>query len=584
MTDLTASLGGRAALVTGASRGIGHAIAAELLSRGASVTITARKPDELRAAAKELVEGPAGGAADRVLAVAGNAGSAESRAESVDRTMATFGRLDILINNTGINPVYGPLVDADLDAVRKIFDLNVVAAIGYVQLAYRAWMRDNSGSVVNLASVGGLRSTGVIAAYGASKAALIRLTEELAWQLGPSIRVNAVAPGVIKTKFAAALYAEGEDKVSAAYPMKRLGNPEDVAALVGFLVSDQASWITGETVRWTAESSPRGPWADREWKRVLEHPFPLTSPQSTGASVQRRPDRPGQHVQERGGLAVGERGDVVDHGTAVGGRRGAELGAGELDQVVQARREAGAVALLGEPRGQAVHQRDQHGRLSALVGGEVRAAQHEALVHELEHRHLVPLRHCQRDVGRAHRRVVVDGHPRHQARRPTRRELRDRPLPRHRPVERHGQQSVDQVVADACHGGAEGVVVVGPGILVPQAPPQPLQVRTGAGRARAPAVSAPARQLGGHPGLLQHADAVEVLQIVDGVGDVVGGVHHGCLHRLLPRTDRERRPGGDEIVQLGGVRGELGRARGGCAGQRTAPARRQHGGRGCGSG
>src|SRR5436309_5075109 len=110
MTDLT----GRAALVTGASRGIGHAIAAELLARGASVTITARKPEELAAAAKELVEGPAGGTEDRVLAVAGNAGSAQSREASVQRTMAAFGRLDILVNNAGINPVYGRLVDADL--------------------------------------------------------------------------------------------------------------------------------------------------------------------------------------------------------------------------------------------------------------------------------------------------------------------------------------------------------------------------------------------------------------------------------------------------------------------------------------
>ncbi|MGH3902257.1 MAG: SDR family oxidoreductase [Pseudonocardiaceae bacterium] len=248
MTDPTLDLAGRTALISGASRGIGHAIATVLLARGAAVTITARKPDELRAAADELA-GTVEGAADRVLALPGNAGDPAARAEAVDRTVERFGSLDVLVNNTGISPVYGPLMQADLGAVRKTFDVNVVAALGFVQQAHRAWMGEHGGAVVNMASVGGLRSTGSIAAYGMSKAAMIRLTEELAWELGPSIRVNAVAPAVVKTKFSTALYAHGEEQVAKAYPMGRLGTPADVASLVAFLVSDAASWITGETVR-----------------------------------------------------------------------------------------------------------------------------------------------------------------------------------------------------------------------------------------------------------------------------------------------------------------------------------------------
>jgi len=244
MSDFT----GRAALITGASRGIGLAIAAELLAGGASVAITARKQDELDAAVAQLA-GPLPEGDRRVIAVAANSGRDEDRERAVRRAIEAFGRLDVLVNNTGINPTYGDLMSADLGAVRKIFDVNVVAALGFVQLAWHAWMGEHGGGVVNIASVGGLRSTGAIAAYGASKAALIRLTEELAWQLGPRVRVNAVAPAVVKTQFATALYTGREDEASAQYPMKRLGRPEDVAKLVAFLVGDDAAWITGETVR-----------------------------------------------------------------------------------------------------------------------------------------------------------------------------------------------------------------------------------------------------------------------------------------------------------------------------------------------
>ncbi|GLW94305.1 SDR family oxidoreductase [Actinokineospora globicatena] len=242
----TAEYAGRAALVTGASRGIGLAIATELARRGAAVAISSRKQDDLDAAAASIT---AAAPDARVLAVAGNTGVDADRERVVARTVDELGGLDVLVNNTGINPVYGPLVDVDLDGVRKIFDTNVVAALGFVQLAYHSWMAAHGGVVINIASVAGLRSSGVIAAYGASKAALVRLTEELAWQLGPGIRVNAVAPAVVKTRFATALYADREEEASAAYPMKRLGTPEDVADLVAFLCSDQASWITGETVR-----------------------------------------------------------------------------------------------------------------------------------------------------------------------------------------------------------------------------------------------------------------------------------------------------------------------------------------------
>jgi NAD(P)-dependent dehydrogenase (short-subunit alcohol dehydrogenase family) len=240
MNDFT----GKAALVTGATRGIGLGIATEIVARGGNVCITARNPDELEQAVAALDPDRIG----RAIAARGSADDVAHQKAAVAATLDTFGRLDYLVNNAAINPQYGPLMDADLGAVRKIFEVNVVAVLSWTQEAWRAWQQQNGGAVLSVASVGGLRAGAPIGAYNTSKAALIHLTRQLAIELSPRVRVNAIAPAVVKTKFARALYEGREDEVASHYPLKRLGTPEDTAKLAAFLLSDDASWITGETV------------------------------------------------------------------------------------------------------------------------------------------------------------------------------------------------------------------------------------------------------------------------------------------------------------------------------------------------
>ena len=235
-------LAGKTAVVTGGSRGIGLGIAQRLVAEGARVCLTARKPEPLAEAVAAL------GGPDHAIAVAGNAGDADHRAETIEATLAAFGSLDLLVNNAGINPVYGPLLDLDLDAARKTVEVNCLGALAWVQAAHRAWLGEHGGAVVNIASVAGVRPAPGLAIYGASKAMLISLTRDLAVELGPGVRVNAVAPAVVKTQFATPLYEGREDEVSARYPLKRLGVPEDVAGTVAFLLSDDAAWLTGQTV------------------------------------------------------------------------------------------------------------------------------------------------------------------------------------------------------------------------------------------------------------------------------------------------------------------------------------------------
>jgi NAD(P)-dependent dehydrogenase (short-subunit alcohol dehydrogenase family) len=239
---MTEALHGRAAIVTGASRGIGLAVAAELVRRGAKVCVTARHPEPLAAAVKEL------GGQDMAIAVPGRSDDSDHQDEAIARTLEAFGRVDMLVNNTGINPVYGPIADTDPGAAAKILAVNVLAPLAWTRRARDAWLGEHGGAIVNVASVAGLRASPGIGMYGVSKAALIRLTMELAAELGPRIRVNAVAPAVVKTKFATALYEGREEQVSAAYPLGRLGVPQDIAGAVAFLLSDDAAWITGQTL------------------------------------------------------------------------------------------------------------------------------------------------------------------------------------------------------------------------------------------------------------------------------------------------------------------------------------------------
>jgi 3-oxoacyl-[acyl-carrier protein] reductase len=230
---------GKTALVTGASRGIGFAIARRLVDDGARVVITARGQEALDAAVEQL------GGRDHAIGIAGKADSVDHRGEVFERIDREFGGIDFLVNNAGINPAYGSALDVADDAVRKIFEVNVLGSLAWSRDAVAAGL---SAAIVNIASIAGVTAAPGIALYGVSKAALINLTTQLAYELAPGIRVNAVAPAVVKTDFARALYEGREAQVAAGYPLQRLGVPTDVAGPVAFLLSDDAAWMTGQTL------------------------------------------------------------------------------------------------------------------------------------------------------------------------------------------------------------------------------------------------------------------------------------------------------------------------------------------------
>jgi NAD(P)-dependent dehydrogenase (short-subunit alcohol dehydrogenase family) len=235
---------GKVALVTGASRGIGQATALELVLSGADgVVITSRKSDNLARSVEEMVT--AGAPPDRLFPIVARADQADDAARAVAATIERFGACDILVNNAGTNPAAGPLVTLEMGAVDKTWAVNQRGPLLWCQQAVGQWMADHGGSIVNVASVGGIRPAPILGAYNISKAALIHLTHQLAFELAPRIRVNAVAPGVVKTRLAGSLWEGNEAQAAAGHPLGRLGEPIDVARAIVFLASETASWITG---------------------------------------------------------------------------------------------------------------------------------------------------------------------------------------------------------------------------------------------------------------------------------------------------------------------------------------------------
>jgi NAD(P)-dependent dehydrogenase (short-subunit alcohol dehydrogenase family) len=238
-------LDGKVALITGASKGIGLGMATAYAREGAAVMLSSRKQEALDEAARGI-DAVVPGA--HLATFAANAGEPDQAEACVAATIDELGGLDVLINNAATNPVMGRTIDADLDGWDKTFRVNVRGALVWSQLAWRATMEANGGCVINISSVGGIAGTSGIGTYNITKAAIIHLTKVLAVEMAPRVRVNCIAPGLVKTDFARALWEPQGDKAGLGLPLQRLGEPEDIAGSAVFLASDAARWITGHVL------------------------------------------------------------------------------------------------------------------------------------------------------------------------------------------------------------------------------------------------------------------------------------------------------------------------------------------------
>ncbi|MFI6938146.1 SDR family oxidoreductase [Streptomyces sp. NPDC050418] len=249
------ALDGRAALVTGATRGIGLAVARRLGAAGAAVWVTGRDPEGVRRAVGEL-----GKAGIRAGGTAGDVADPAHLSACVSELTGTFGRLDVLVNNAATNQPYGPLMEADPDRWTAAFATNVEAPLRLVQLAWRAWMGGHGGSVVNICTEGTHGVGPNVGAYVTGKAALLHLTRQLAGELAPRVRVNAVSPGLVRTEMARFVWEGAEQRLGESLPLGRIGEPEDIAEAVHWLVSDAARWVTGTDLLVDGGTRVRAAW------------------------------------------------------------------------------------------------------------------------------------------------------------------------------------------------------------------------------------------------------------------------------------------------------------------------------------
>lgn len=242
--DLT----GKVAIITGSSRGIGKASAYELAEHGAKVVISSRKQEACDAVATELDARFGKGTA---IAVAANISDKAGLQHLVDATRTAFGQIDVLVCNAASNPYYGPQGGIADDQFRKILDNNILSNHWLIAMVAPEMRERRAGSIVIISSIGGLRGSTIIGAYCISKAADMQLARNLAHEFGPdNVRVNCIAPGLIKTDFARALW-EDPERIAAAntmVPLRRIGEPDEIAGAVVFLASQASSFMTGQTI------------------------------------------------------------------------------------------------------------------------------------------------------------------------------------------------------------------------------------------------------------------------------------------------------------------------------------------------